>query len=327
MCRRLLQLNALRAFEVAARHRSLAKAAEELAVTPAAIHHQVKSLEENLGVSLFTRSGNNLALTQAAAAVLPTLEGAFDLLSLVTEQLKQYTKEGMLRIATCPAFGQKWLVPRLSRFKNDFPQIDLRISNIDRLPELSNTEIDIAVFYSCSQSVEQHEALIDLLLHDEVFPVCSPAFGREHRLDSEHDLKLAQVIQDNQLMNERKIGWSDWFKSGVNPCFGDALQVDTTILAIESAIAGNGVVLAPSSLVQHDIAVGRLVRLFKRSLASSGGYHVAHLNAVAEQPMVIAFREWLFAEVSANRALLAMRPISAEVLGSDAIPSQAEAAI
>src|SRR5262245_38546103 len=125
MCRRLLQLNALRAFEVAARHQSLAKAAEELAVTPAAIHHQVKSLEENLGVTLFTRSGNNLALTQAATAVLPTLEAAFDLLSLVTEQLKQYTREGMLRIATCPAFGQKWLVPRLSRFKSDFPQIDL----------------------------------------------------------------------------------------------------------------------------------------------------------------------------------------------------------
>ena len=89
-------------------------------MTPAAIHHQVKSLEENLGVSLFTRSGNNLALTQAAAAVLPTLEGAFDLLSLVTEQLKQYTKEGMLRIATCPAFGQKWLVPRLLTLKMTF---------------------------------------------------------------------------------------------------------------------------------------------------------------------------------------------------------------
>jgi LysR family transcriptional regulator, glycine cleavage system transcriptional activator len=317
----------LRAFEVAARHRSLAKAAEELAVTPAAIHHQVKSLEENLGVTLFTRSGNNLALTQAAAAVLPTLEGAFDLLSLVTEQLKQYTREGMLRIATCPAFGQKWLVPRLSRFKSDFPQIDLRISNIDRLPELSNTEIDIAVFYSHAPSVEQHEALIDLLLHDEVFPVCSPSYRVEHHLNNEEDLKLGQVIQDNQLMKERKIGWSDWFRSNVNPCTGDALQVDTTILAIESAIAGNGVVLAPSSLVQHDISVGRLVRLFKRSLASPGGYHVAHLNAVAEQPMVVAFREWLFAEVSVNRALLATRPTSAEALDRDVLPREVQAVV
>jgi LysR family glycine cleavage system transcriptional activator len=327
MCRRLLQLNALRAFEVAARHRSLAKAAEELAVTPAAIHHQVKSLEENLGVSLFTRSGNNLALTQAATAVLPSLEGAFDLLSLVTEQLKQYTREGMLRIGTCPAFGQKWLVPRLSRFKSDFPQIELRISNIDRLPELSNTEIDIAVFYSHSRSVEQHEVLIDLLLYDEVFPVCSPSFQIEHRLHDEEDLKLAQIIQDNQLTNERKIGWSDWFRSNVNPCSGDALQVDTTILAIESAIAGNGVVLAPSSLVQHDISVGRLVRLFKRSLACSGGYHVAHLKAVAEQPMVVAFREWLFAEVSVNRALLATRPITGKSLDGDVLLRKAEVAI
>jgi LysR family glycine cleavage system transcriptional activator len=135
---------------------------------------------------------------------------------LVTEQLKQYTREGMLRVATCPAFGQKWLIPRLSRFKSDFPQIDLRISNVDRLPELSNTEIDIAVFYSHCQSVEQHEALIDLLLPDEIFPVCSPSFQVEYRLDNEEDLKLAQVIQDNQLMNERKIGWSDWFRGNVN---------------------------------------------------------------------------------------------------------------
>jgi LysR family glycine cleavage system transcriptional activator len=152
------------------------------------------------------------------------------------------------------------------------------------------------------------------------------AFCAEHRLDDEHDLKLAHVIQDNQLMNERKIGWTGWFRSGINPSIGDALQVDTTILAIESAIAGSGVVLAPSSLVQHDIAVGRLVRLFRRSLVCSGGYHVAHLNAVAEQPMVIAFREWLLAEVSVNRARLATRPISADALDRDVLLMEGEAA-
>ena len=128
MCRRFLPLNALRAFEVAARHRSLAKAAEELSVTPAAVHHQVKSLEVLLGVTLFTRSGNSLTLTKAATAALPTLEGAFDLLSLAVEKIRQHTSNGTLSLSVCPSFAQKWLVPRLSGFRKDFEGIELRIS-------------------------------------------------------------------------------------------------------------------------------------------------------------------------------------------------------
>jgi LysR family glycine cleavage system transcriptional activator len=303
MCRRLLQLNALRAFEVAARHKSLARAAEELAVTPAAIHHQVKLLEESLGVSLFIRSGNNLDLTQAAAAVLPTLEGAFDLLSLATEQLKQHATSGILSVATCPGFGQKWLIPRLSRFKSDFPHIDLRLSNIDQLPDLANSEIDLAVFYSDVETLDQDGVAIELLLRDEAYPVCAPEFQRREGLYREEDLKRSQLLQDNQLQRACRLNWAMWFTADAPPT-GDVLQFDSTILAIEAAVAGNGVALAPHSLVQHDTSVNRLVRLFSRSLAIPGGYYLAHLEAVAEQPMVVAFREWLFAEASVNRALL-----------------------
>src|SRR4029077_17587049 len=103
MCRRFLPLNALRAFEVAARHKSLAKAAEELSVTPAAVHHQVKALEVLLGVQLFARTGNSLALTNAATVALPTLARAFDLLSLATEKMRQYTSSGVLSLAVCPS--------------------------------------------------------------------------------------------------------------------------------------------------------------------------------------------------------------------------------
>lgn len=308
MCRRVLQLNALRAFEVAARHKSLARAAEELAVTPAAIHHQVKLLEENLGVSLFIRSGNNLELTQAAIAALPNLEGAFDLLSLVTEQLKQHAKQGVLSVGICPAFGQKWLIPRISRFEDDFPQINLRISKIEQLPALANSETDLVVFYSSAENPTQYGAAIELLLKDEAYPVCSPDFQARHGIQREEDLDTRLVLQDNQLLHERQTGWSRWLTSDARPHFGDVLQLDTTVLAIEAAAAGNGVVLAPNSLVQHEITAGRLVRLFARSLPVPGGYYVAHLESVAEQPMVVAFREWLFAEVSVNRALLGRRP-------------------
>jgi LysR family glycine cleavage system transcriptional activator len=311
MCRRLLQLNALRAFEVAARHKSLARAAGELAVTPAAIHHQVKLLEENLGVSLFIRSGNNLELTQAAIAVLPNLEGAFDLLSLVTEQLKQHAKQGVLSVGICPAFGQEWLIPRLSRFKNDFPQINLRISQIEQLPALANSEIDLAVFYS-NADPSQDGVAIELLLKDEAYPVCSPDFQARHKLHREEDLDIRLVLQDNQLLHERQTGWSRWFTGDARPHFGDVLQLDTTVLAIEAAAAGNGVVLASHSLVQHEVSAGRLIRLFARSLPVPGGYYVAHLESVAEQPMVVAFREWLFAEVSVNRALFDRQLLEAQ---------------
>jgi LysR family glycine cleavage system transcriptional activator len=147
MCRRTLPLNALRAFEVAARHKSLAKAAEELSVTPAAIHHQVKALEGLLGVQLFGRAGNSLALTKAAAAALPTLEGAFDLLSLAIEKMRQHTSSGVLFLAVCPSFAQRWLIPRLSRFREDFEGIELRIATTGEAPDLANSEIDIAIGY------------------------------------------------------------------------------------------------------------------------------------------------------------------------------------
>lgn len=307
MCRRLLQLNALRAFEVAARHKSLARAAEELAVTPAAIHHQVKLLEENLGVSLFFRSGNNLELTQAGVAVSPNLEGAFDLLSLVTEQLKQHAKQGVLSVGTCHAFGQKWLIPRLGRFRSDFPQINLRVSNIEQLPAMANSEIDLAVFFSTAEKLAQDGAAIELLMKDDAYPVCSPDFQARHGIHREEELNTRLVLQDNQMLYERQTGWSRWLASDARPHFGDVLQLDTTLLAIEAAVAGNGIVLAPNSLVQHEISAGRLVRLFSRSLPIPGGYYMAHLESVAEQPMVVAFREWLFAEVSVNRALLDSR--------------------
>jgi LysR family glycine cleavage system transcriptional activator len=302
MCRRLLLLNALRAFEVAARHKSLAKAAEELAVTPAAIHHQIKSLEESLGVDLFTRSGNNLSLTRAADAVLPNLQGAFDLLSLVTEQLKQHASEGVLSIATSPAFSQKWLIPRLARFKTDFPHIDLRISTIGALPDLFTTELDVAVCYSSLDDLRQSGVALEMLLEDEVYPVCSLDFQARHQLRRESDLLPSHILHDNELAAEQKVGWAQWFPAGTRLRNSEVLQFDSTTLAIEAAISGHGVVLAPHSLVAHDIAAGRLLRLFSRSLPVRGGYYVAHLETVAEQPMVVAFREWLFAEASVNRA-------------------------
>lgn len=309
MCRRLLALNALRAFEVAARHRSLAKAADELAVTPAAVHHQVKSLEELLGVDLFVRKGNNLELTRAAISVLPTLEGAFDLLSLATEKLRQHASEGVLSLCVPPAFAQKWLVPRLGRFREDFENIELRVSTSAEFPDLDNPEIDIAIGFGPERRFLASGVVSELLMRDEVFPVCSPDFQAAHRFGSEAELLQANLLYDDGLRSEHMIDWGTWLaKTGVQlKNAHEGIKLDSTVVALDAAIAGQGVALAPRSLAEHDLTTGRLVRLFDCSIPLDGGYFVAHLELISDRPVVTAFIEWLFAEARVNRTLLIER--------------------
>jgi LysR family glycine cleavage system transcriptional activator len=305
MCRRSLPLNALRAFEAAARHKSLAKAAEELSVTPAAVHHQVKALEELLGVQLFARTGNSLTLTKAATSALPTLESAFDLLSLATEKMRQHESGGVLSLAVCPSFAQKWLIPRLSRFREDFESIELRISTTGDFPDLASSEVDIAICYGPEERFRYPGVVAERLLGDEVFPVCSPAFLRRHRLESESDLLGVTLLHDDKAFAEQGIDWDSWLSAaGIGASMAvESVRFDSASLAIEAAAVGQGVALARSSLVGDDLASGRLVRLFSQRLTVNGGYFIAHLQVIEEQPKVIAFREWLFAEASLGRAI------------------------
>lgn len=309
MCRRTLALNALRAFEVAARHKSLAKAAEELSVTPAAVHHQVKSLESLLGVTLFARSGNNLTLTQAAVAALPTLESAFDLLSLATEKIRQHSSGGVLSLAVCPSFAQRWLVPRINRFRESFNGIELRIATTTEVPDLSSTEIDIAIGYGPEERFRAAGVAVERLMGDEVFPVCTPEYRRRHRIKSERDLDSAVLLHDDRALQEQGVDWNSWLTvaGAEGRSERTAIRFDSAALTVDAALAGQGVALARLSLVEDDLAQGRLVRLFSHRLTVNGGYFISHLVLVSELPKVIAFREWIFAEASLGRAIAANR--------------------
>jgi LysR family transcriptional regulator, glycine cleavage system transcriptional activator len=305
MCRRSLPLNALRAFEVAARHKSLAKAADELSVTPAAVHHQVKALEALLGVQLFARTGNSLALTKAALSALPTLEGAFDLLSLATEKMRQHASGGILALSVCPSFARKWLVPRLGRFREDFQGIELRIATSSDIPDLNNSETDIAIGYGPEERFRFPGVTAERLMGDEVFPVCSPDFLRRHRLTSKADLLDAPLLHDDRALHDQGIDWDSWLAaagmgSGSAP---EGMRFDSAGLAIDAALAGQGVALARASLAGDDLAAGRLMRPYDQHLVVNGGYFIAHLAIIEEQPKVVAFREWLFAEASLGRAM------------------------
>lgn len=205
MCRQTLAVSALRAFEVAARHKSLTKAAEELAVTRAAVHHQVKSLEALLGVTLLIRSGNNLTLIQAAAAALPTLESAFDLLLLATEKIRQHNSGGLLTLVVCPSFAQRWLVPRINRFRESFTGIELRIATTIEAPDLSAKEIDIAIGYGPEERFRAPGVTAELLMRDEVFPVCTPEYQARLRIETEHDLSAAVLLHDDRGLEEQGV--------------------------------------------------------------------------------------------------------------------------
>jgi len=309
MCRRTLALNALRAFEVAARHKSLAKAAEELSVTPAAVHHQVKSLELLLGVTLFARSGNNLTLTQAAVAALPTLESAFDLLSLATEKIRQHSSGGVLSLAVCPSFAQRWLVPRINRFRESFAGIELRIATTTEVPDLNNTEVDIAIGYGSEERFRATGVASERLMGDEVFPVCSPDYRRHHQLRSERDLASVVLLHDDRALEEQGIDWHSWLTAAGADARSkrDSIRFDSAVLTVDAALASQGVALARLSLVEDDLAQGRLVRLFSHRMTVNGGYFVSHLELISEQPKVLAFREWIFAEASLGSAIAANR--------------------
>ena len=175
MTRPLPPLNALRAFEAAARHLSFKSAAEELNVTPAAVSHQVKALEDLLGVPLFHRMTRALRLTEAGQAALPALTEGFDKLVEAAKRIRAYSDSGVLTISVSPSFGSIWLVPRLERFRRRHPDIEIRIDGTDRLADVASGEVDVALRYGPGN---YKGVQVDFLFNQFNNPVCSPLFWK-----------------------------------------------------------------------------------------------------------------------------------------------------
>ncbi len=296
MARRLPPLGALRAFEAAARHLSFAKAAEELHVTPAAVSHQVKALEEHLGQQLFRRFNRAVLLSEPGQRLLPGLRDGFDRLAEAVDRLRTADARGPLTVTVAPGFAAKWLVPRLDRFQTRHPDIEVRIDAAPQVIDLTREEVDIAIRYGAGKYPGLR---VDRLLPEEVSPVCSP-----HLLQGPHPLREPKDLRSHTLIHsawgedDSSPDWRMWLlAAGVRdvdwtrgPRFGEYN------LAIDAAIAGQGVALASGVLAGADLAAGRLVKPFALSMPSDFAYFVVSLMAAAERPKVKAFREWLFAE-------------------------------
>ena len=296
MSDRLPSLSALRAFEAAARHLSLTRAAEELFVTPAAISHQIKALEEYLGFRLFDRTGRRLALTEEARAGLAELRRGFDLLGEGVRRIRASRSSPMLRISSEPTFAGMWLVPRLAAFRRNHPDLDVLIDASDRLADFERDPIDVGIRWGGGR----YPGLASVRLFDEqIFPVCHPRLQQgEHPLRGVDDIAFHTLIH---LDWPKERGdwphWRQWLaEAGGQTALADrGLHFTAQSDCLRAAVEGQGVALASDSLVVDDLRSGRLVRPFAHALDTDLQMFLVCRQDRQDEPAITAFRDWVVA--------------------------------
>lgn len=295
MSRPLLPLSGFRTFECAARHLSFARAAEELHVTPAAVSHQVRTLEDYLGVRLFNREGKRLSLTDAGEALLPDLRVAFERLESAFDRVRPGPARQTLGVAMPPSFASKWCVPRLDRFRAAHPDIELRLDVSDRVVDFAAADIDVAVRYGMGS----YPGLVaEKLCEETVFPVCAPRVAA--RLSSPADLAGEELIHvdGNARFDPDYPTWTTWLAAAGAPGVdaGRSLRFTLSTVAIDAAIDGQGVMLGRSLVVAEDLAAGRLARPFALELPVRPAYYLVYPRAALRRTSVARLRDWMLGE-------------------------------
>src|SRR6476661_724745 len=313
MATRLPPLNALRAFEAAARHLSVKKAAIELNVTPAAVSHQIRMLEDYLGVQLFHRYNRALELTDAARASLPKLREGFDCLVQAVERLRSHVSGGVLTVSAAPSFAARWLMPRLHRFIAAHPEVDVRVSarmrrvSVDGKGDVAERatveawldDSDIAILYGRGN---YPSLWVKKLLNLTITAICSPQLVKgDHPLKSPADLSRHMLLHDDTGdLYDNEPFWDVWLReAGVNgvdsrrgPHFSHA------VLAFEAAIDAVGVVATMPVLAAEDLATGRLIAPFDLRVPLASAYSLVCNESASTRPAVALFRDWLLEEAA-----------------------------
>lgn len=299
--RRLPPLNALRSFEVAARHLSFTKAADELGVTPAAVSLQIKLLEDHLGVSLFSRVNKYLMLTEAAQLCLPGIRAAFDGLAAAVDRIGSTDRSGILTVSVAPSFAAKWLVPRLERFQTANPEMDVHVSASMQLVDFGSGEVDLAVRYGAGK----YPGLVsERLLSEIVVPVCGPALLKgPNGLRKPSDIRFHTLLHDDSPDEDETCpNWAMWLKAagveGVDVVRGP--RFNQSSLVLEAAVLGRGIALAKSTIAAADLAAGRVVRPFELSFPVDFAYYLVYPETKQALPKVETFRRWLQREAKAS---------------------------
>ena len=295
MALRLPPMQALRAFEAAAREQSLTRAATALHLTHGAISHQIKALEEDLGVRLVERAGRGIRLTDDGERFAQRVRGVLSDLAAAVRELVERSNPRQLRISVTPSFAARWLLPRMARFTAAHPDIDLDVRASSAFVDFTRDDADLAIRYGFGGwpgITSEH------LLDERFYPVCSPRLAGGKLPKRPADLARFTLLRSDDEF------WLPWFKAAgltwPEPARGTMFN-DTAHL-MQAAVEGQGIALARTSLLGNDIRNGLLVRLFDVEVPSERSYYFAHPPRVAGAPKIALFREWLRAEVARDAA-------------------------
>jgi LysR family transcriptional regulator of beta-lactamase len=288
MIRPYLPLNSLRAFEAAARHSSFTKAAIELCVTPAALGHQVKGLEERLGAPLFRRLPRGLALTDEGRALLPVLKDAFDRIADSLACFDDARGREILSIGVVGTFALGWLLPRMEEFEAAHPSVDARITTNNNRVDIAEEGLDFAIRFGDGA---WHGTEARPILAAPLTPLCAPDIAA--RLDEPDDLHR------ETLLRSYRGEWPAWFEAAgarpPQPLTGPVF--DSAALMLAAALDGAGVALVPAAMFARELADGRAVRPFAAEI-DAGGYWLTRLKTRRPTPAMEAFESWLISAAS-----------------------------
>lgn len=285
-------LNALKAFAAAGKHLNLTAAAKELFVTPSALSHQIRGLEDLLAIKLFTRTRHGLELTEAGRLIMPGIHDAFDQLSKTMSLLKPGKDSQTLTISMLSTFAMRWFIPRLSRFQQQHADIDVRISTSVELVNFDRDDVDCAIRFG---SGHWPGLTAIRLFAEQLTPVCSPRLATANKpLDTIHNLAAytllhARLRPDDWRIWLNAVGLGD-FKLAHGQIY------ETRNFAIQAAVDGLGVAIVDPSLAAGDIESGRLIQPFKQTLAVENAYYLVYPQSQSEDPSIIDLQDWLLRE-------------------------------
>jgi LysR family glycine cleavage system transcriptional activator len=303
MLRHIPGLQSLKAFDAAARHLSFTRAAAELNVTPAAVSHQIRELEDLIGTSLFQRTSRTMSLTRPGQIFRVAVSDALEGLSSALQRIRQATSPDQIRVTASPSIAAKWLVPRLDRFLQTVPGVDVRIDVSSTTVDFDREDVDVAIRFG---NGDYPDLAVERLFQDTLFPVCSPKLlvGKPPLREPRDLLQFTLIHLDWQAQGAVWPTWRMWMLAAGVKDFNDSrgYHFSQTSLAIQAAIDGKGVALGDSTLVADDIAEGRLVRPFELSLKSpvQFAYHLITRKDGLERPLIRAFHDWVLSEALAT---------------------------
>lgn len=304
MRRRLPSLNALRAFEAAARLGSFKAAAEELAVSQSAVSHQVKGLEESLGVQLFVRKVRHIELTGSGEFYFPVLRDAFSRIADATRVVVEPGSQNILTVQVYSTFTVRWLIPRIAGFEKRFPALQLRLNTAQSDVDFRTSDVDACILIGKPQHEELH---YDHLFDCELYPLCSPGYLEAHGpFESPQDLTAETLLQVYPSADD----WPHWFRANGVDAFDlqDSPQFDSYDLALTGALQGLGIALGQQPYTNRDISGGMLVEIFPQDrVRNPSDWYLVCRSEAAELEKIAAFREWLTDEVAADASLTGLR--------------------